>query len=66
MQKILKKYGFKSLEEAKNECLSHGVDVQAVVRSVQPIAFDSAINALTIGTAFAISYNVNNLLNFEI
>ena len=60
MQKILKKYGFKSLEEAKNECLSHGVDVQAVVRAVQPIAFDSAINALTIGTAFAFGLAIND------
>ncbi len=50
----LEKYGFSSLEEAKDLCDSKGVDVDAIVRGVQPIAFDNAVWAYTLGCAIAI------------
>ena len=50
----LKEYGIKDLEEAREICLSKNVDVEATVKGVQPIAFDNAVWAYTIGCAIAI------------
>jgi len=50
----LKKYGFSSLEECKELCDSKGIDVNAIVKGVQPIAFDNASWAYTMGCAIAI------------
>lgn len=61
MNKILKKYGFKTLQEAKDVCLSHGIDVEKVVKSIQPIAFDNAVSALTIGAAFAFGLDTEDI-----
>ena len=54
MQNILKKHGFKNLEEAKKFCLEHDIDVEAVVKGIQPIVFENAVLALTLGTAIAL------------
>ena len=35
----LKEYGISSLEEAKEICTKKGVDVEAIVKGIQPIAF---------------------------
>ena len=43
----LKKYGIKSLDAARELCLSHGVDVEKLVLGVQPIAFQNAVWAYT-------------------
>ncbi len=51
---VVKEYGFNSLEETKDYCLAHGVDVEAIVRGVQPIAFENAVWAYTLGAAVAI------------
>lgn len=51
---VLEKYGMKSLEEAKEICLKYGVDVAAIVRGVQPICFENAVWAYTLGAAIAI------------
>ncbi|MBE7090408.1 MAG: GGGtGRT protein [Clostridiales bacterium] len=51
---VLAKYGMKDLEEAKEVCLAKGVDAEAIVRSVQPIAFENAVWAYTLGCAIAI------------
>ncbi len=51
---VVKEYGFNSLEETKDYCLEHGVDVEAIVRGVQPIAFENAVWAYTLGAAVAI------------
>lgn len=51
---VLEKYGMKNLEEAKETCLSYGVDVAQLVRSIQPICFDNALWAYTLGAAIAI------------
>ena len=37
IEKCLAEYGFASLEEARDLCLSKGIDVDAIVKGVQPI-----------------------------
>ena len=54
---VVKEYGFNSIEETKDYCLAHGVDVEAIVRGVQPIAFENAVWAYTLGAAIAIKSN---------
>ncbi len=56
----LPKYGFSSLEEARDLCLSKGVDVESIVKGVQPIAFDNAVWAYTLGCAIAIKNGAKN------
>ena len=51
---ILAKYGMKSLEEAGEICANYGVDIPAIVRGIQPICFDNAVWAYTLGAAIAI------------
>ncbi len=50
----LDKYGFKSIEETRELCLANGIDVEKIVKGVQPIAFDNAVWAYTLGAAIAI------------
>ena len=49
----LKEYGIASLEEAKEICTKKGVDVEAIVKGIQPIAFENAVWAYTVGAAIA-------------
>jgi len=51
---VLKKYDMQSLEEAREICLARGVDVAELVRSIQPICFENACWAYTLGAAIAI------------
>ena len=53
IEKSLKEYGIASLEEARQICLDKGVDVEAIVKGVQPIAFENAVWAYTLGAAIA-------------
>ena len=48
------KYGIKDLEDARQICLDKGIDVDAIVRGIQPICFENAVWAYTVGTAVAI------------
>ena len=50
----LAQYGIASLEEARDLCLAKGVDVESIVKGVQPIAFENAVWAYTLGTAIAL------------
>ena len=50
--------GIGSLEEAKALCDKYGVDPQAIVKSVQPIAFENAGWAYIAGVAIAIKKGV--------
>lgn len=50
----LKKYGIKDLAEAKSICTDKGINVDELVRSIQPIAFENAVWAYTVGCAIAI------------
>ena len=54
----LKKYGIKSLEDARDICLKHGVNVEEIVKGVQPIAFEKAVWAYTVGCAIAVKKGV--------
>ena len=54
IEKALKEFGLDSIEAARELCLSKGVDVEAIVRGVQPIAFENAVWAYTLGAAIAI------------
>ena len=54
IEACLKEYGISSLEDAKELCLSKGIDVEKIVKGVQPIAFENAVWAYTLGTAVAI------------
>lgn len=50
----LQQYGINDLEEAKALVLKSGIDVAELVKGVQPIAFDNAVWAYTLGAAIAI------------
>ena len=56
----LKKYGIKNLEAARELCLSHGVNVEEIVKGVQPIAFENAVWAYTLGCAIAFQKGVKS------
>ena len=58
INECLKKYDIKSLEEAKEICLNAGIDVDAIVKGIQPICFENAVWAYTLGTALALKNNV--------
>ncbi len=51
---VLEQYGMATLEDAKQVCDNYGVDVAALVKSIQPICFDNALWAYTLGAAIAI------------
>ncbi len=57
INKALAEYGIASLEEAKAVCDAKGIDVEAIVKGVQPIAFENAVWAYTVGCAIAIKKN---------
>ena len=50
----LSNYGIKDLEEARNICLEKGIDVEKIVKGIQPICFENAVWAYTVGAAIAI------------
>ena len=47
-----------SLEEARDLCLSKGIDVESIVKGVQPIAFENAVWAYTLGAAIALKKGI--------
>ena len=51
---VLEKYGISDLEEAKQICLDKGFDPYEIVKGVQPICFENACWAYTLGAAIAI------------
>ncbi len=54
IEECLKANGIADLEEARELCLSKGIDVDSIVKGVQPIAFENAVWAYTLGSAIAI------------
>ena len=52
--------GIASLEEAREICKNAGVDVEALVKGVQPIAFENAVWAYTLGAAIGIKRGVKS------
>ncbi|AYF54376.1 GGGtGRT protein [Clostridium botulinum C] len=51
---VLEKYGMSSIEDAKKICDEKGINVYDIVRSIQPICFENACWAYTLGAAIAI------------
>ena len=60
IEACLAEYGLESLEAARDLCLSKGIDVDAIVRGVQPIAFENAVWAYTLGVAVALKKGITN------
>ena len=58
IEACLKEYGIAYLEDARDLCLSKGIDVESIVKGVQPIAFENAVWAYTLGVALAIKSGV--------
>ena len=56
--KVLKENGIASLEEAKEICDKAGVNVESIVKGIQPIAFENAVWAYTVGAAIALKSGV--------
>lgn len=54
LDRVLAEYGFKSLEDARQLCLSKNIDVDKIVKGIQPIAFENAVWAYTLGCAIAL------------
>ena len=57
---VLNKYGMSSLEEAKAVCDAAGIDAYHIVEGIQPICFENAKWAYTVGAAIAIKKNCRN------
>ena len=51
---VLSEYGISSIEECKEITLSKGIDCDKIVRETQPICFENAVWAYTVGAAIAI------------
>ena len=54
---VLEKYGIKDLEDAKQICLDKGFNPYDIVKGVQPICFENACWAYTLGAAIAVKQN---------
>ena len=51
---LLNEMNLSSIEDTYQYCLAKGIDSKSVVMDTQPIAFDSAADAYTVGTALAL------------
>ena len=56
----LKEYGFTDLNQVKAYTVEKGMDVDTIVRSIQPIAFENAVWAYTLGAAIALKKGCKN------
>ena len=57
---VMKKYGIKGFEDALNICKEKGFDPYKIVKEVQPICFENAAWAYTLGAAIAIKKGITN------
>ena len=60
INKTLNEYGIASIEEAKAICDAKGINVYDIVKNIQPICFENACWAYTVGAAIAIKENAAN------
>ena len=58
IQPVLDKYGFKDFDEVKEYNLSKGVDAYTITEGIQPICFENAKWAYTLGAAIALKKGV--------
>lgn len=56
----LNEYGLSGIEEVKALNDRFGINVETIVRGIQPICFDNAVWAYTVGAAIAIKKQVKN------
>ena len=54
INRLLTRLGFADLQEVRDYTLAREIDVEQTVHGIQPIAFDNAIWAFTLGTALAL------------
>lgn len=54
IQTLLKEINVSTLDQAYDYCIEKGIDPKKLVIDTQPIAFDSACDAYTLGTALAL------------
>ena len=54
---VLKEYGISSIEECKDITMAAGIDVYKLIEGIQPICFENAKWAYTVGAAIAIKKN---------
>ena len=54
IQPVMDKYGIKDFDDARNICKEKGFDPYEIVKGVQPICFENACWAYTLGAAIAI------------
>jgi hypothetical protein len=57
---VLKQYGINSIEEAEQVCQNAGIDAYHIVEKIQPICFENAKWAYTVGAAIAIKKGCKN------
>ena len=57
---VLAEYGFSDLDSMAQFVKDKGVDVDGIVRGVQPIAFENAVWAYTLGAAIALKKGCKN------
>ena len=51
---VLNEYGIKDLAECEKICMDHNIDCYTIVKDIQPICFEDACWAYTMGVAIAI------------
>ncbi len=54
---VMEKYGIKDFEDARKICKDAGFDPYEIVKSIQPICFENACYAYTLGAAIALKSN---------
>ena len=60
INEVCKQYGIASIEDAKTICADKGINPYQIVEDLQPIAFENAKWAYTLGAAIAIKKNVKS------
>ncbi len=60
IEACMAEYNIADLEDARQICLDKGFDPEAIVKGVQPIAFENAAWAYTLGCAIAIKKGITN------
>ena len=57
IQPVMDKYGIKDFDDARKICTDKGFDPYEIVKGIQPICFENACWAYTLGAAIAIKSN---------
>ena len=60
IEACLKANGLESLDACREMLLAKGIDCETIVKGVQPICFDNAVWAYTLGTAIAVKRGLKN------